>query len=191
MRKILNKHDFTYDSSSKTVIKLNDGDNEGNGTVKTPKKTEKPKKATPTPNGSQSDGYVETPKKATKRKIATRTPNSRKKVNLMPKSHNKATAMPKSKKKRKDENQTIENEQVEQEESAVSTDGSLATSQLEEQAIFTEFLTPPQPIRKSLGAEVASTEGPDIDGPVMRMDMSPGFAEFPSSDDTEEGTYFA
>jgi hypothetical protein len=110
----------------------------------------------------------------------------------MPKSHKKATAMPKSKKKCKDENQTIEDEQVEQDESAVSTDGILATSQQEEQAIFTDkFLIPPQPIRKSFGAEVASTERPDLDGPVMRMDMSPGFAEFPSSDDTEEGAYFA
>jgi hypothetical protein len=81
---------------------------------------------------------------------------------------------------------------VEQEESAVSTDGLLAMSQQEEQAIFTDdFLTTPQPIKKSFGAEVASTEGPDLDGPVMRMDISPGFAEFPSSNDTEEGAYFA
>jgi hypothetical protein len=192
MRKILNKYGFTYDSSSKAVIKLNDDNNEGNSSAKTPKKTEKHKKTTPTPNGSERDHYVETPKKAAKRQTATPTPNSRKKVTPMPKSHKKATATLKSKKKRKDENQTTEDEQVEQDESAVSTDGFLATPQQEEQAIFAdEFLTTPQPIKKSFGAEVASKEGPELDGPVMRMDLSPGFAEFPSSDDAEEGAYCA
>lgn len=176
MRRILNRYGFTYDSNSKKVIPL-ESVGEGNNSV-------------------------ESPNKAAKRKKVTTTSKPCKKTTATPKSKNRAG-----------NEKPVKEEQVE-EEQAMATETILATPQLKkvngmvvtlrEENVEHGFLArplsretvlaTPQP-KKTVLAEANTKEQNEEDdiigGPVMKMDTSPGFADWPNTEEANEDADFA